>query len=66
LRSPEFAGEGRRFELGEANGDRLCQAKATHIRKANLLMYATTALFVVSVGARAAGEHLLLQGEWVS
>ena len=48
-------------------GDRLCQLKAVHIRKANLLMYATTALFVVAcVGARAAGEHLWPQGGWKS
>ena len=46
-------------------GERLCQLKAVHIRNANRLMYATTALFVVAcVGARAAGEHLCRQGGW--
>jgi len=46
-------------------GDRLCQLKAIHIRKANLLMYATTALFLVGcVGVRVIGEHLCSQGGW--
>jgi len=46
-------------------GDRLCQLKAIHIRKANRLMYATTALFVVAcIGARVVGELLWRQGGW--
>ncbi len=47
-------------------GDRLGQLGAIHIRKANLLMYATTALFVMGcVAARVVGEQLFWwQGGW--
>jgi adenosylcobinamide-phosphate synthase len=46
-------------------GDPLCRMKAIHIRKANRLMYVTTALFVIAcVGARVAGEHLWQRGGW--
>jgi adenosylcobinamide-phosphate synthase len=46
-------------------GDCLCQLKAIHIRKANVLMYVTTALAVVAcLGARVIGEHLWTHGGW--
>ncbi|HYW80705.1 MAG TPA: adenosylcobinamide-phosphate synthase CbiB [Thermoguttaceae bacterium] len=46
-------------------GDRLCELRAVHICKANRLMIATTALFLVAcVGARMIGQQLWQQGGW--